>query len=264
MSWPDIYLLCFFVGALWSLASLLLGGAHLGHSGSPHIGPGHVGHGHLGHAHVGQGHLHGAAKIGPAKVGHGAVKGSPVLGWLGAMANPSCVAVYLAWFGGVGYLLTRHSGWAFWVNLLVAIAVGLVGAWILAAFLQFLQARERPLNPADYEMIGILGRVSSPIRTGGVGEVIYVRDGVRRPLSARSDDGHEIRRDEEVIVTRFEKGIAYVRTWDAMTQPSQVADARETLQKENALAGANTVDSRDEFASRVRAVAGEKEKRDVQ
>jgi membrane protein implicated in regulation of membrane protease activity len=227
MNWPDIYLLCFFVGALWSLASLLLGGMHLGHSGSAHMG-----HGHLGHAQI-----HGPAKIGPAKLGpvkagHGIAHESPVLGWLGAMANPSCVAVYLAWFGGVGYLLTRHSGWTFWVNLLVAIAVGLVGAWILAAFLRFLQSREQPLNTADYEMIGILGRVSSPIRANGVGEVIYVRDGARKALSARSEDGHEIRRDEEVIVTRFEKGIAYVRTWDAMTQPAQVADARETSQEE--------------------------------
>lgn len=228
MNWPDLYLLCFFVGALWSLATLLLGGFHLGHSGA------HVGHGAGAHAHGGHGAAsHGHAAHGPAKLGHAVANESPILGWLGAMANPSCAAVYLAWFGGVGYLLTRHSGWAFWVNLLVAIAVGLVGAWILAAFLRFLQSHEQPLDPADYDMVGILGRVSSVIRPGGVGEVIYLRDGARRPLCARSEDGSEIRRDEEVIVTRFEKGIAYVRTWDAMTQRAPVAEAaRETLQKE--------------------------------
>jgi membrane protein implicated in regulation of membrane protease activity len=220
-----LYLLCFFVGALWSLATLLLGGFHLGHSGASHVGHGH--------AHVGHGHGHAHSGHGPAKAGHAAASESAILGWLGAMANPSCAAVYLTWFGGVGYLLTRHSGWAFWANLLVAIAVGLFGAWILAAFLRFLQSHEQPLNPADYEMIGILGRVSSTIRPGGVGEVIYLRDGTRRPLAARSDDGNEIRRDEEVIVTRFEKGIAYVRTWDAMTQPAPVAEeAGKALQKE--------------------------------
>ena len=117
--------------------------------------------------------------------------------------------------------------------MLVAIAVGLCGAWLLAAFLRFLQSREQPLDPADYDMVGILGRVSSPIRRGGVGELIYVRDGARRPLCARSEDGREIVRDEEVIVTRFEKGIAYVRTWDAMTQPAQVATSPENAsQKE--------------------------------
>lgn len=222
MNWPDLYLLCFFIGALWSLATLLLGGFHLGHSGAAQVGHGHV------HVHTG----HGPAKIGSPKVGHSTVNEPAVLGWIGAMANPSCAAIYLTWFGGVGYLLTRHSGWSFWVNLLVAIAVGLTGAWILAAFLRFLQSHEQPLNAADYEMAGTLGRVSCAIRSGGVGEVIYVRDGARRPLPALSDDGREIRRDEEVIVTRFEKGIAYVRTWEAMTQPSQVANAPEALQKE--------------------------------
>jgi membrane protein implicated in regulation of membrane protease activity len=219
MNWPDIYLLCFAVGALWSLASLLLGGVHLGHSGGAHVGHGHA----AGHAHSG----HGAGKI-----GHASTHDSPIAGWLGAMANPSCAAIFLAWFGGVGYLLTRHSGWSFWTNLVAAVGLGLFGAWLLAAFLRFLQSREQPLDTADYDMIGILGRVSSAIRPGGVGEVIYVRDGARRPLCVRSDDGCEIARGEEVIVTRFEKGIAYVRTWDAMTQPGQVADASETLQKE--------------------------------
>ena len=223
MNWPDIYLLCFFVGALWSLASLLLGGFHLGHSGVSHVGHGHAGHSHIGHGHGGHG---------PAKTGNTGASESAILGWLGAMANPSCAAVYLAWFGGVGYLLTKHSGWSFWLNLVVAIALGLFGAWILAAFLKFLQSREQPLNPADYEMVGILGRVSCAIRPSGVGEVIYVRDGARRPLAARSEDGSEIPRHEEVIVTRFEKGIAYVRTWDAMTQPRELATPRETLQKE--------------------------------
>jgi membrane protein implicated in regulation of membrane protease activity len=108
----------------------------------------------------------------------------------------------------------------------------LFGAWLLAAFLRFLQSREQPLNAADYEMVGTLGRVSSAIRPGGVGEVIYIRDGARRPLCVRSEDGREIQRDEEVIVTRFEKGIAYVRTWEAMTQPANVAQRPETLQKE--------------------------------
>jgi len=195
MTWPDLYLLCFAVGALWSLASLLLGGFHFGHSGPVHIG--HV-HGSLAH-----GHAH-------------AVSWAPR--WLGNLVNPSCLAVFLAWFGGVGYLLSRHSGLGFWINLAIAVGLGLAGASVLAAFLRFLQAREHPLNPADYDMIGVLGQVSSTVRPDGVGEVIYAREGVRQHVPARSDDGQAIARGEEVIVTRYEKGIAYVRTWDAMTQ----------------------------------------------
>ncbi len=221
MNWPDIFLLCFAIGALWSFASLLLGGMHLGHSAHGHL---HVhAHGVHAHGHAAHGHGHSSAHAGP----HDGAAAS----WIGSMVNPSCAAVYLAWFGGVGYLLTRHSGLAFWLDLVIAVAVGLTGAWILAGFLRFLQSRDQPLDPADYEMVGVLGRVSSTIRPDGVGEVIYVRDGTRIPVCARSDGGVEIPRGEEVVIARYERGIAFVRTWEAMTQQGPAVDP-ESLQKE--------------------------------
>lgn len=211
MSWPDIFLLCFAVGSLWALVSLVAGGMHLGH--------GHAGHA-VGHAaHSGASHAHVAHPAGGA-------------GWFASLANPSCGAVFLAWFGGVGYLLTRHSGLAFWLDTLLALAVGAVGAWILAAFLRFLQSREQPLDPADYQMIGVLGQVSCGIRPDGTGEIMYVRDGARRAIPARSEDRMELRRGEEVVVTRYEKGIAYVRTWEAMTRRDGLNARPETLRKE--------------------------------
>lgn len=207
MTLPDIYLVCFGVGSAWSVAALVLGSLHSGHS---HFGASH-GHGHAAHAH----HTHAHAP-----------------GMLASLINPSCAAVFLAWFGGVGYLLTRHSGLGFWLNFAFAFALGLAGAAILAAFLRFLDAREKPLDPLDYEMVGVLGRVSSTIRPDGVGELIYLRDGARKPACARSEDGQLVARGEEVIITRFEKGIAYVRTWDAMTQPASRSARTETLPKE--------------------------------
>ena len=89
------------------------------------------------------------------------------------------------------------------------------------------------MDPADYDMVGVLGRVTCNIRPDGVGELIYVRDGVRKPAPARSEDGNEIPRGEEVIVTRYEKGIAYVRTWEAMTQGNGLNGRLESLQKED-------------------------------
>ena len=198
-----IYLLCFAVGAVWTLAALLLGGIHFGHHG---LGPGHTDHGHTWHGEDAQSGQNApdAPKHGPTPFGY--------------LINPSCAAVFLAWFGGVGYLLARHTGLGFWAAFCIAAAVGLSGAWILASFLRFLTSRERPLDPADYEIVGVLGRVSVPIRSGGVGELIYVRDGTRRALCARAEESQEIGRNEEVVVMRFEKGIAYVRTWDAVTR----------------------------------------------
>jgi membrane protein implicated in regulation of membrane protease activity len=211
MQWPDFFLLCFGLGSVWSLATLLLGGLHLGHGHGAHLH--HGGHGHGGHVNS-SGHAH-SSQLGS---------------WLGSMANPSSMAVFLAWFGGLGYLLTRHTGLLFWMDLTIAIGFGFAGAWMLAAFLRFLQAREKPLIAADYEMVGVLGRVSSTIRPDSVGELIYVRDGARRPVCARSEDSSLIQRGEEVVVTRFEKGVAYVRTWEAMLNQSSVPILKE---KEN-------------------------------
>ena len=62
-------------------------------------------------------------------------------------------------------------------------------------------------------MIGAFGRLSIPIRAGGTGELIYSQQGTRRVTGARSDDGAAIPRGAEVLVVRYEKGIAFVRRW---------------------------------------------------
>jgi hypothetical protein len=73
------------------------------------------------------------------------------------------------------------------------------------------------MDPADYEMVGVLGRVSSSIRAGGTGEMIYTQMGTRRVCGARNEDGSAIAKATEVVVTRYEKGIAYVRLWSEMS-----------------------------------------------
>ncbi len=193
MNWSDFYLLCFGVGSLWSFAALLMGGMHLGH--------GSHGHGH-GHAHAHGNHAHGHMP-----------------GWLGMLLTPSCIAVFLAWFGGIGYLLTRHSAFGLWIDLGLSALVGLFGAFLLAVFLRWLLSHEKPLEETETDLIGMFGNVSATIRSSGVGEMIFVRDGSRRALPARSEDGNEITRGEEVVITRIEKGTAFVRTWAALTQP---------------------------------------------
>ena len=78
-------------------------------------------------------------------------------------------------------------------------------------------SEDENMDPADYEMVGVLGRVSSPIREGGTGEMVYTQMGTRRVCGARSDDGGAVAKDTEVVVTRYEKGIAYVKLWSEMS-----------------------------------------------
>jgi membrane protein implicated in regulation of membrane protease activity len=129
--------------------------------------------------------------------------------------NFGTIAAFLAWFGGVGYLLQRYYSLWFVVTLALAIASGVGAAAVVFWFLvKVLLAREAPLNPADYEMIGMLGKLSMSIRAGGTGELIYSQEGTRRVAGARSEDGAAIAKGTEVMVTRYEKGIAYVRAWE--------------------------------------------------
>ena len=58
--------------------------------------------------------------------------------------------------------------------------------------------------------------LSDAIREGGTGEIVYSQEGTRRSAGARSDAGGAIARGCEVVVTRYEKGLAYVREWKDM------------------------------------------------
>ncbi len=185
MNWTDFYLVCFLLGLGLSVLALLAGSVHLH---LPHL---HIHHG----IHVGRG---------------GAMHGSE-LPWF----NFGTIAGFLAWFGGTGYLLQHIYGVWYVAALGVAVLSGLGGASLVFWFVaKVLMAREAALDPADYNMTGVLGRLSLPIRAGGTGELIYSQEGTRRVAGARSEDGAAIPKGAEVMVTRYERGIAYVRPWE--------------------------------------------------
>jgi membrane protein implicated in regulation of membrane protease activity len=120
----------------------------------------------------------------------------------------------------------------FWSGLGFAILSGLVGGAIVYGFLsKILMSRSENLDPADYEMVGVLGYVSSPIRAGGTGEIIYSQAGTRRVCGARSETGEAVAKGTEVIVTRYERGIAYVRLWDEVSGEAQFKAAAGPEQK---------------------------------
>lgn len=201
------FLVCFLVGVTLSVLSFIGGSFHLPHF---HV---HVPHVHLPQAHVAVPH---AGASGSSTAGHAAAGNQgadlPVL-------NFATITAFLAWFGGAGYLLMRYSTLVLSLILLISIAVGLVGAAIVFLFIaKFLLKHDRELDPADYERVGVLARVISTIREGGTGEIIFSQEGTRHTCGARSDTGEPLARETEVIITRYEKGIAYVRAWDEMAQ----------------------------------------------
>jgi len=211
MTWADFYLVCFVVGFAFSVFAVLSGGMRLHIPHLPH-GHGPVG----GHAPTG-----GSVQAPAGKLG--ASRGPQV-----SPFNFVTFTAFLAWFVGIGYLLQRYESFWFVTGLLLAILGGLVGGGIVYFFFaKVLTSPDEAMDPADYDMVGVLGKTSLPIREGGTGEIVYSQVDTRRVCGARSEDGSAIGKGTEVVVTRYEKGIAYVRRWDEMAAESDSSEQSE-------------------------------------
>lgn len=136
----------------------------------------------------------------------------------GGKLNFGTIAVFIMWFGGAGSILIRMNTFGRFLVLSGALAGGLIGATLIFLFLtRFLTREEKPLDPADYRIIGALGQVSSSVRPNGTGEMIFVQQGRRTGIAIRSETGAAIAINTEVVVTRYENGIAFVRAFDDLT-----------------------------------------------
>jgi membrane protein implicated in regulation of membrane protease activity len=136
-----------------------------------------------------------------------------------SLFNFSSLLAFLAWFGGTGYLMTQYYRAWYLLGLGIALLSGLAAACVVSWFMvKVLLPHESSLNVADYEMVGVVARVNVPIRVGGTGEIIFSQGGARRSSGARSDDGKALEKGAEVVVSRYERGIAYVRRWEEWTQ----------------------------------------------
>ena len=213
MNLADFYLFCFAAGFFFSLLSFLVGHFHWH---LPGVGAEH-GHAGAAHGHSGSGSLHG----GHDGSAHGAHAGAAhqADGIHVSIFNPAVLAAFLAWFGGTGYLLTRYSTAWFIVGLGIAGSSGLIGGALIYFFLsRVLMSKDENMDSSTYEMVGVLGRISVPVREGGTGEIIYSQAGTRRTCGARAEKGEIIPKGSDVVVTRYEKGIAYVRLWSELAE----------------------------------------------
>lgn len=206
MTWSDCYLLCFLVGFSLSVLSFLAGAVnihlpfriHLPFQGAHHAGSLPAG-----------GHAHGGG------VRSASMKSSGHISWF----NASTLLAFLAWFGGVGYILTKHSHLVGLSILGFALLAGLFAGLIVFQFMvRVVRATSTPMLDWDYRVEGTVGTVSMPIRKNGTGEVIFEQNGGRKSTGARSEDGTSLPKGTEVVIARYDDGIAYVKRWDEYTK----------------------------------------------
>lgn len=127
----------------------------------------------------------------------------------------STVMIFVTWFGATGYIARTWGGLAVPLTFLLATLFGLVGAALVYTFLaRILWRGQTRMNPIDYELGGTIARVTSPIRAGGTGEIVYTVGGSRRVDGARAIEGTAIPVGAEVAIVRYAGGLAYVAPLD--------------------------------------------------
>ncbi|MGN6359359.1 MAG: NfeD family protein [Thermomicrobiales bacterium] len=223
MQWPTdtlavIYLSLFLFGLLFTIVSMVLG------AGEGHLHAGDAAHGHLhlpdahGHAHAGGEGAHASANGGHAHAGDAQPS---------QLAGPSpfnllTILVFITGFGAAGYVLRVTSGLVAAAGFLLAVVIGLAGAALIHLVLaKVLWRGQTQLDPLLYERTGTIAQVTSSIRAGGTGEIVYTLDDARMVDGARSDDGAAIPAGASVIILRYEGGLAYVRVTNAQLESSE-------------------------------------------
>lgn len=232
----NLYLGFFLFGFLFTSLSLVLnlghfgGGAHdvghdLGHAGHVPHDLGHAGHiphdlGHAAHApdfHAGD-HTHGGGE------GHGANLSEQIQG-LSPLNLPTILS-FLTWFGGAGYIFqsTMHLGPI--VSTVLALISGTAGGALVFFVLSYVlwRGQTTPMRRADFYLPGTRARVVSSISAEGTGEIVFSKGGSRRVEGARSATGQPLTKGTDVVITRYEKGLAYVQPASVMADlPPPVA-----------------------------------------
>lgn len=180
-----LFAVCFFVGIIFTLFSVLGGLGHVvGHGGAD---TGHMAHGY-----------------GPADQGDGV-----------SILNLSSLTVFLTWFGAAGFSLRFYGKLGLGPVLLISGILGMFGAYIVYLFLVklLIRGQSKPLSSSDTYMPGTVAKVTSPISKGGTGEIVYVHLGTRRSCGARSIGDAFITKGSQVVIVQYEKGIAYVKPY---------------------------------------------------
>ncbi|MDD5542688.1 MAG: hypothetical protein PHX83_05900 [Acidobacteriia bacterium] len=188
------FLICFVIGFALTVLSFLAGHLHF----------------HF-HFHAPQGGTHSVPMTGvSAAPPHGVSASNDI-----SPINFSTLMAFLTWFGGMGYLLLHYYHFWLMFSLGVAMAAGLAGGAFMFWFMvKVLAPHQAQLDPEDYELVGQLATISIGIREGGTGEIVFSQAGTRHSLGARSADAKALLKGTEVVITRFDHGLAYVQPWE--------------------------------------------------
>jgi membrane protein implicated in regulation of membrane protease activity len=136
------------------------------------------------------------------------------------------VLVFLTWLGGAGYVLRRAVELPMPVALPAAALLGVGVAFVVQRVaVKLNDPTGSVLNPEEYRLPGTIGRVSSAIRAGGIGEVVFEQGGARHAVGARASGNQALPQGAEIVILSVDRGIATVEAFDAFWNLENDRDA---------------------------------------
>ena len=128
--------------------------------------------------------------------------------------NMTAITAFLTWFGGAGLVVAQTTHLGALPDSAIALVAGVAGGSIINRLIRALARSERPLEPST--IVGKVAKVTSSIRAGGTGEIVYSLHGTRHAEAARAESDAGIDKGTRVVVVRHERGIAYVSSIDEL------------------------------------------------
>lgn len=166
----QVFIGCLAFGVLFSVFSVIFGGHDFGHGSFDHGG------------------------------GTGAHSGSDSAN-APSPFNPLVISSAITAFGAVGLIAKTGFGMTDILCTVVALGfAGVIGALIFFGIVKFMYGSQSNSVFSLNDLIDTEAEVITPIPAAGMGEIIYVINGVRYNLAARSSDGENIARGTAVII----------------------------------------------------------------
>jgi membrane protein implicated in regulation of membrane protease activity len=187
-----VYLICFGVGLLFTIASAFMAEVFGGH--------GAEGGGVDAHAEGAGGHAEAGFDS------HDMPGFSPL--------SPTTIASFITAFGGIGMILSSIDATrSVFINAPLAALGGFgIAASVFMLFRSVFRRTQSSSESKVAQLVGTTATVLSPIGPGGVGEIAYVQGGTRYTAPARSEDDSPFANGQTVRITRIVGTSFYVRS----------------------------------------------------
>ncbi len=127
--------------------------------------------------------------------------------------KPAVIAVFVTVFGGTGIILLRNNV-LFITSLIISLIISVIFSYIIYRYVIVELYKAQNTSAVERQkLIGQRAKVTLSIKQGSYGKIKYVVNGNTYSSPAKSEDGSEILKDEEVEIVYIDKNTYYVKIY---------------------------------------------------